>query len=100
MVWGGGVINWSFLQNGLVDEVSSIIAPVANGDSGAHRFFTAREPYSSMHSTPSTMSPIPATITLVSGSPNRMWDASAVNATPAAAQMPYATPSARPARRT
>ncbi|ANE04336.1 dihydrofolate reductase family protein [Corynebacterium crudilactis] len=48
MVGGGGVINWSFLQNGLVDEVSSIIAPVANGDPNAHRFFTAREPYSTV----------------------------------------------------
>lgn len=48
MVGGGGVINWSFLQNGLVDEVSSIIAPVANGDPDGHRFFTAREPYSTV----------------------------------------------------
>lgn len=51
MVGGGGVINWSFLQNGLVDEVSSIIAPVANGDPSAHRFFTAREPYSTVNPT-------------------------------------------------
>lgn len=48
MVGGGGVINWSFLQNGLVDEVSSVIAPVANGDPAAHRFFTARQPYSTI----------------------------------------------------
>lgn len=51
MVGGGGVINWSFLQNGLVDEVSSVIAPVANGDPTAHRFFTAREPYSTVSPT-------------------------------------------------
>lgn len=48
MVGGGGVINWSFLQNGLVDEVSSVIAPVANADPDGHRFFTARAPYSSV----------------------------------------------------
>lgn len=56
MVGGGGVINWSFLQNGLVDEISSIIAPVANGDPDAHRFFTAREPYS-------TVQPVEFTLT-------------------------------------
>src|SRR5699024_2717070 len=32
MVGGGGTINWSFLQNGLVDEVSVILAPIANAD--------------------------------------------------------------------
>jgi|SRR5699024_7243307 len=51
MVGGGGVINWSFLQNGLVDEVSSIIAPVANADPEGNRFFTAREPYSTIDPT-------------------------------------------------
>ena len=51
MVGGGGVINWSFVQNGFVDEVSSIIAPIANGDPNAHRFFTAREPYSTVQAT-------------------------------------------------
>lgn len=48
MVVGGGVINWSFLQKGLVDEVSSVVAPIANGDPSGNRFFTAREPYSSV----------------------------------------------------
>lgn len=48
---GGGVINWSFLQHGLVDEVSSIFAPVANGDPAGHRFFTARQPYSTINPT-------------------------------------------------
>lgn len=51
MVAVGGVINWSFLQNGLVDEVSSVIAPVASGDPAGHRFFTAREPYSTISPT-------------------------------------------------
>lgn len=58
MVGGGGVINWSFLQNGLVDEVSSIIAPVANGDPDAHRFFTAREPYSTVQPVEFTLSSV------------------------------------------
>lgn len=58
MVGGGGVINWSFLHNGFVDEISSIIAPVANGDPNAHRFFTAREPYS-------TVQPVEFTLTSV-----------------------------------
>ncbi|WP_404287941.1 dihydrofolate reductase family protein [Glutamicibacter arilaitensis] len=48
MVGGGGTINWSFLQQGLVDEVSMVLAPIANGDPEAPRFFTAREPYSTV----------------------------------------------------
>src|SRR5690606_24815796 len=48
MVRGGAAINSSFLQCGLVDEISSIIATIANGDPSGNRFFTAREPYSSV----------------------------------------------------
>ena len=48
MVGGGGAINWSFLHHGLVDEVSMVLSPIANGDPDAPRFFTAREPYSSV----------------------------------------------------
>lgn len=51
MVGGGGTINWSMLQNGLVDEVSVILAPIANGDPNGHRFFVAKEPYSSIKET-------------------------------------------------
>lgn len=51
MIGGGGTINWSFVQQGLVDEVSMIVAPVANGDSSAPRFFTAKEPYSAVQDT-------------------------------------------------
>lgn len=58
MVGGGGTINWSFLQNGLVDEVSMVLAPIANGDPNAPRFFTAREPYS-------TISPVAFQLTSV-----------------------------------
>lgn len=48
MLGGGGTINWSFIQNGLVDEISMILAPIANGDPNGNRFFTAKEPYSSI----------------------------------------------------
>ncbi|MBU5593854.1 RibD family protein [Amphibacillus sp. MSJ-3] len=48
MVGGGGTINWSFIQNDLVDEISVILAPIANGDPNGHRFFVAREPYSTI----------------------------------------------------
>ena len=48
MVGGGGVINWSLMQNKLVDEVSVILAPIANGDPSAAHFFTAREPYTTV----------------------------------------------------
>lgn len=51
MVGGGGTINWSFLQNGLVDEVSVILAPTANADPEGNRFFVAKEPYSSIQAT-------------------------------------------------
>ncbi len=51
MVGGGGTINWSFIQNGLVDEVSVILAPIANGDPSGHRFFVAKEPYSTVKET-------------------------------------------------
>lgn len=35
MVAGGGVVNWSFLQAGCVDEVSLVVAPVADGSTTA-----------------------------------------------------------------
>ncbi|MEX1272193.1 MAG: RibD family protein [Acidimicrobiia bacterium] len=58
MVGGGGTINWSFMQSGLVDEVSMVLSPIANGDPDGHRFFTAREPYS-------TISPVAFDLTSV-----------------------------------
>lgn len=51
MVGGGGTLNWSFVQNGLVDEVSVILSPIANGDPGGHRFFVAKEPYTQIKET-------------------------------------------------
>ena len=40
---GGGVLNWSFLQAGLVDEVSQVIAPAADGSTKTQTLFMARE---------------------------------------------------------
>lgn len=51
MIGGGGTINWSMVQNGLVDEVSVILAPIANGDPDGNRFFVAKEPYSNIEET-------------------------------------------------
>lgn len=51
MVAGGGSINWSFVQNGLVDEVSMVLSPIADGDSTAPRFFTACAPYTEVRPT-------------------------------------------------
>jgi riboflavin biosynthesis pyrimidine reductase len=51
MVGGGGTLNWSFVQNGLVDEISVILSPIGNGDPNGHRFFVAKEPYSSIKET-------------------------------------------------
>lgn len=31
MISGGGLINWSFMQEDLIDEVSLVLAPVADG---------------------------------------------------------------------
>ena len=35
MVAGGGVMNWSFLSAGLLDEISLVVAPVADGSTTA-----------------------------------------------------------------
>lgn len=32
LICGGGTINWTFLQQGVVDELSLLLAPVADGD--------------------------------------------------------------------
>lgn len=43
MLGGGGAINWSFLQTGLCDEVSVVIAPAADGNPETQSLFIARE---------------------------------------------------------
>ncbi|WP_068399167.1 dihydrofolate reductase family protein [Kribbia dieselivorans] len=39
MLGGGGVLNWSFIQAGLCDELSVVIAPVADGSSDTPTLF-------------------------------------------------------------
>lgn len=49
MVAGGGIMNWSFLREGLIDELSLVLAPVADGGRAASifeqgRFFSSGKP--------------------------------------------------------
>ncbi|MBE2321090.1 dihydrofolate reductase family protein, partial [Solirubrobacter sp. CPCC 204708] len=44
MIGGDGVLNWSYLQDGLVDELSLLMAPVADASPNAPSLFTAKEP--------------------------------------------------------
>ncbi|WP_372380918.1 dihydrofolate reductase family protein [Xanthomonas sp. NCPPB 1754] len=44
MIGGGGVLNWSYVQDGLVDEVSLLLAPVSDASPDAPGLFTAKEP--------------------------------------------------------
>lgn len=43
MVAGGGVTNWAFLQEGLLDELSIVVAPVADGSDSAASIFEQAE---------------------------------------------------------
>lgn len=49
MVAGGGVMNWSFLSAGLLDEISLMIAPVADGSNTAVSIFE-QAPFLKSHS--------------------------------------------------
>lgn len=40
---GGGILNWSFANEGLIDELSLLIAPVADGDRTAPALFGRAE---------------------------------------------------------
>ncbi|MBD5464115.1 MAG: RibD family protein [Lachnospiraceae bacterium] len=40
LICGGGVINWSFLQAGMIDELNLFLAPVSDGSSGKASVFT------------------------------------------------------------
>lgn len=42
MLGGGGVLNWSFMQAGMCDELSVVIAPVADGSSETPALFETR----------------------------------------------------------
>ncbi|MFT0848249.1 RibD family protein [Actinomycetaceae bacterium L2_0104] len=43
MLGGGGVLNWSFIQAGMCDEVSLVIAPAADGSSQTPSLFETRD---------------------------------------------------------
>lgn len=49
MIAGGGVINWSFLQEGIIDEVSIVIAPIADGGTTSVSIFE-RADFMPLHS--------------------------------------------------
>lgn len=40
MICGGGAANWSFLQAGVIDELSLFLAPVSDGSRGEASVFT------------------------------------------------------------
>ncbi len=42
-IGGGGMINWSFVRSGLVDEVSIVVVPTADGNTSTPQFFTAND---------------------------------------------------------
>jgi len=45
MLGGGGVLNWSFIQAGMCDELSLVIAPAADGSSDTPALFETRGGY-------------------------------------------------------
>ncbi len=47
MLGGGGVLNWSFIQAGMCDEVSIVIAAAADGSQDTPSLFNARDGLSS-----------------------------------------------------
>ena len=48
MLGGGGVLNWSFLQVGMCDELSLVVAPAADGNPRTQSLFLAQEGLSSV----------------------------------------------------
>lgn len=44
-IWGGGVLNWSFIQAGMCDEISVVIAAAADGSINTPALFSAKEPF-------------------------------------------------------
>lgn len=43
MLGGGGVLNWSFIQAGLCDEVSIVVAPTADASANSPSLFDTKE---------------------------------------------------------
>lgn len=42
MLGGGGVLNWSFVQAGMCDEISVVVAPAADGSTDTPTLFSAK----------------------------------------------------------
>lgn len=40
LICGGGAVDWTFLQAGMVDELSLVLSPVTDGSSGSASIFT------------------------------------------------------------
>ena len=40
LICGGGMVNWSFLQAGMIDELSLLLAPVTDGSAGGASLFS------------------------------------------------------------
>lgn len=43
LICGGGTVNWSFLSSGVVDELSLLLSPVADGDPNTPTVFERME---------------------------------------------------------
>lgn len=43
LICGGGTVNWTFIQQGVVDELSLILAPAADGDPSTPTVFEKSE---------------------------------------------------------
>lgn len=46
LICGGGLVNWSFLQAGMIDELSLVLAPVSDGGSGSASLFAQKPAFS------------------------------------------------------
>lgn len=46
LLGGGGILNWSFVERGLCEELSLVIAPVADGSSQTRSVFDTRDRFS------------------------------------------------------
>ncbi len=66
MLGGGGVLNWSFIQQGLCDELSVVISPAADADSDSPSPFTAVPGFS-------TTDPIAFSLEMVQSQGDAVW---------------------------
>ncbi|WP_085830022.1 RibD family protein [Collinsella vaginalis] len=48
MLGGGGVLNWSFIQQGLCDELSIVLCPAANGSTTTPALFAQKDDLSTI----------------------------------------------------